>query len=115
GISALTYFSNWHQIVAGANYFAATGPVSPLEHTWSLAIEEQFYLVWPLVVFGVLCLAGRRPSRGNTGAGRRPLLVLLELSLAGAVTSAVDTALMFDGGRNVTRVYYGTEPRATGL
>src|ERR1700727_1862804 len=37
GISALTYWSNWHQIAAGSSYFAATGPVSPLEHTWSLA------------------------------------------------------------------------------
>ena len=119
GISALTYFSNWHQIVAGANYFAATGPVSPLEHTWSLAIEEQFYLVWPLVVFGVLWLAGRRASRRNTRTGargpRRPLLFLLALSVAGAIASALDMALMFEGGRNLTRVYYGTDTRASGL
>ena len=111
GISALTYFSNWHQIVAGANYFAANGPVSPLEHTWSLAIEEQFYLVWPLAVLAVLWLGSRR----GAGDRRRPLVLLLALSLAGAVASALDMALMFDGGRNLTRVYYGTDTRASGL
>ena len=111
GISALTYFSNWHQIVAGANYFAATGPISPLEHTWSLAIEEQFYLVWPLVVLGVLWLA----SRLGSGDRRRPLVLLLGLSVAGAIASALDMALIFEGGRNLTRVYYGTDTRASGL
>jgi peptidoglycan/LPS O-acetylase OafA/YrhL len=115
GISALTYFSNWHQIVAGTNYFAATGPVSPLEHTWSLAIEEQFYLVWPLVVLAVLWLARRRGEAPPAGAGRRPLVLLLVLSLGGAIASAVDMALLLDGGRNLSRVYYGTDTRASGL
>ncbi len=113
GISALTYFSNWHQIVAGSNYFAATGPVSPLEHTWSLAIEEQFYVVWPLVVLGMLWLAGRRGA--ETGRRHRPLVVLLALSLAGAFASALDMALLFDGGQNLNRIYYGTDTRAFGL
>ncbi len=113
GISALTYVSNWHQIVAGSNYFAASGPVSPLEHTWSLAIEEQFYLVWPLVVLGVLWIAGRRGA--GAGHRRRALITLLALSLAGALVSAVDTALLFDGGKNLNRIYYGTDTRAFGL
>ncbi len=122
GISALTYFSNWHQIVAGADYFAATGPVSPLEHTWSLAIEEQFYLVWPVLVISVLRLACRRGSRRGEDdearearAGNWPLRLLLAVCLAGAIASALDMALLFDGGRNLNRIYYGTDTRASGL
>ena len=111
GISALTYYSNWHQIAAGTSYFAASGPVSPLEHTWSLAIEEQFYLCWPILVGGVLWLA----SRGRSRSDRRPLLVLLGLSVAGVFASAIDTALLFDGGKNLDRVYYGTDTRAASL
>ena len=53
-LSALFYFANWHFIAAGDNYFDQTALTSPLIHMWSLALEEQFYLVWPLVVLGLL-------------------------------------------------------------
>jgi len=112
GLSALINYSNWHQIAAGSSYFATTGPVSPLEHTWSLAIEEQFYLAWPILVGGVLWLATRLSRRP---AGRRPLVVLLGVTVAGAVASAIDTALLFDGGKHLDRVYYGTDTRASSL
>ncbi|MGP8006065.1 MAG: acyltransferase family protein, partial [Acidimicrobiales bacterium] len=76
-LATLFYFSNWHQIATSTDYFAATGPVSPLTHTWSLAIEEQFYLVWPLVVLGVLHVA-------------RSLRLLLGVCVIGAVASALE-------------------------
>ncbi len=110
GISTLLYFSNWHQVAAGTNYFAASGPVSPLQHTWSLAIEEQFYLVWPLLVLGGLSLARRRGA-----SERRSLQVLLGLSLSGALLASVEMGLLFASGRGLDRVYYGTDTRATGL
>lgn len=65
-IATLFYSANWYFISAHANYFAATAAPSPLLHTWSLAIEEQFYLVWPVVVLGVLGVLGsRRRRRGG--------------------------------------------------
>jgi peptidoglycan/LPS O-acetylase OafA/YrhL len=112
GISALLYYSNWHQIAVGTSYFVASGPISPFQHTWSLAIEEQFYGVWPLLLLGVLWLAGRRSPRAPV-AGR--LRLLLALTLIGLLGSAVDAAWLFDGGRGLDRVYYGTDTRATGL
>ena len=54
GLSALGYIANWRFVWSGQSYFTQGAVPSPLRHTWSLAIEEQFYLVWPLLVAGLL-------------------------------------------------------------
>ena len=95
-LSTLFYVANWHFILSGSNYFDQAGLPSLLTHTWSLAVEEQFYLVWPLVVLGLLKLTGR-------------LWAILAVSVVGALASAAEMALLHRHGTGLTRLYYGTD------
>lgn len=113
GLAALLYYGNWHEIVSAGNYFVQSGPVSPLEHTWSLAIEEQFYLIWPLVLIFVLRLVGRR-RRESLSFRRRLLAWLAAGSALFALASATEMAILFDP-INSGRVYFGTDTRAEAL
>jgi peptidoglycan/LPS O-acetylase OafA/YrhL len=101
-VATLLYGNNWHQISAGTGYFADLNTPRPLLHTWSLSIEEQFYLVWPLVVLGLLHWT-------------RSLRILLTVTVVGAVASALGMAILFHGGIGESRVYYGTDTRAQAL
>lgn len=124
--ATLGYVANWHAIWASSNYFAIFTNPSPLQHTWSLAIEEQFYVLWPLVVL----LLVRRRAAGD--AARRVLRVsvvgaLVSIALAqwrylptdpiqrttpGFLRHLSDTILF---GRGPSRVYYGTDTRAASI
>ena len=101
-LPAIFYYSNWWFIFQHVSYFAKFGPPSPLGHLWSLAIEEQFYLVWPFVVF-----AGLRWVRNRR--------ILIGLTLAMAAASALEMALLFTPDGNPTRIYDGTDTRAFAL
>ncbi len=113
GIAALFYYGNWHQIATGSSYFVATGPTSPFQHTWSLAIEEQFYILWPLLILGATKVARR--MRGHDA--ERPSKIAIGVVCVGAVLSALEMAWLYGSGSlsEQTRVYYGTDTRAQGL
>jgi len=100
--SALLYFNNWWLIFHKVSYFESFGPPSPIGHLWSLAIEEQFYLLWPLLL-----------TIGMRVATRRGKLILL--LLGGAAMSALAMGLLYVPGLDPSRVYYGTDTRVFAL
>jgi peptidoglycan/LPS O-acetylase OafA/YrhL len=101
-LAAATYTSNWYQVLHHVSYFAALGPPAPLDHLWSLAIEEQFYLIWPLVLWFFII-------RRN---GRRACLLA---TLLAAAMSALAMALEYTPGGDPSAVYYGTGTHASAL
>jgi peptidoglycan/LPS O-acetylase OafA/YrhL len=96
--SAFGFVSNWRFILTGQGYFGQSAAPSLLRHTWSLAVEGQLYLIWPLVVIGAL----------RRGGPRR--LTILASALA-AISTALAIVLVPDAS-HITRAYYGTDTRA---
>jgi len=98
-LAAVLYVSNWNLIAQQQSYFDQFTSLSPLQHLWSLAIEEQFYLVWPLVV--IACL-------------RRSRRLLIAITAVAAVAS-IGLMVFFLGSGDPSRSYYGTDTRAFAL
>lgn len=100
--AAVLYVSNWWLIFHDVSYFEKFGPPSPLGHLWSLAVEEQFYLFWPLLLtIGLRFIKRRGP--------------FLLLTLFAAFVSALAMAILYEPGLDPSRVYYGTDTRVFAL
>jgi peptidoglycan/LPS O-acetylase OafA/YrhL/lysophospholipase L1-like esterase len=104
--ASAVYVTNWWLIAQHSSYFAQFGPPSPLGHLWSLAVEEQFYLIWPWLLWIGLRLRRSRPVIDVTFAA---------VSLLLAAASALTMALLYQPGYDPTRIYDGTDTRAFGL
>lgn len=99
--AAIFYSMNWHLVWSGRSYFEPMARPPLLQHLWSLAVEEQFYFLWPL-----LFVAGMRLLRGRG---------MLIVTLAAALGSAVLMAVLYRPGTDPSRIYYGTDTRAAGV
>ncbi|MEY3147608.1 MAG: hypothetical protein RL688_827, partial [Actinomycetota bacterium] len=95
---AVTYSTNWVHIFGGTSYWDDFATPDPLRHLWSLAIEEQFYVMWPIVVWFVL----KRWKPTTLG----------KVALLGATLSAAIQVIGIHAGLSIDRVYQGTDTRA---
>lgn len=100
-LAAFFYVTNWYLVFRHQSYFEAVGRPSLFQHLWSLAVEEQFYILWPLLFFAGMLLLRRRG--------------MFVFSLALAVASSVLMALMYHPNVDPSRLYYGTDTRAAEL
>lgn len=100
--AALCWIMNWWYILRDVSYFEALGAPSPLTHFWSLAIEEQFYVVWPVILLLAHRLGIKREWMRNA-------------TIVFAVLSVLEMAFMYSPDTDPSRVYYGTDTRAFSL
>jgi peptidoglycan/LPS O-acetylase OafA/YrhL len=108
-VASALYVSNWQLIFGDVSYFARFAPPGPLNHLWSLAIEEQFYIVWPFLLLIGVKLVRETPL----ASGVRPRLALITVALA--IVSSVLMAVLYHPSLDPSRIYYGTDTRAGGL
>ncbi|MBA3866962.1 MAG: acyltransferase [Solirubrobacterales bacterium] len=108
-VSAVLYVNNWEQILGNVTYFARFAPEGPLNHLWSLSVEEQFYIVWPFLLLIGVKLVRERPL----ASGVRPRLALVTVGLA--IASSILMAVLYHPSLDPSRIYYGTDTRAGGL
>lgn len=109
-LASVLGFNNWWQIFNKISYFEAAGVPSPFTHCWSLAIETQFYLIYPLILLGIYKLV---KSRGEGRANRGLLFAGVTLLLA--LISVILMIVLFDPQQDASRIYYGTDTRAFSL
>ncbi|HET8971505.1 MAG TPA: acyltransferase family protein [Candidatus Nanopelagicales bacterium] len=105
-VASMFYVTNWWYVVHDLSYFEAIGRPPLLQHLWTLAIEEQFYLIWPLIAFGLFRWGGRM----------RVASVALIAALASTVAMTwISISTDAPGTADVSRIYFGTDTHAMGL
>ncbi len=114
-VAAFFWVANWMFVADKTDYFAQGAPPSPLQHAWSLGVEEQYYIVWPVLLIAVAVLLearARRRRRWATLGGVR--LAVFVLATLGALGSAA-AAILIATNATRDRVYFGTDTRAQAL
>src|SRR5215208_5287964 len=104
-LAAFGYVTNWYLVLGHEYYFEAVGRTSLLKNLWSLAVEEQFYLVWPVLFWVGISFGAARWRHRRVFVG----------ALGGAALSVLLLAVLYVPGADPSRLYYGTDTRAAGL
>jgi peptidoglycan/LPS O-acetylase OafA/YrhL len=103
---SLTGVMNWWLVFNQQDYFAASGRPSLLQHTWSLAVEAQFYLIWPLILLLVLRYLGKKLI---------PAAALVIAAISGVALMLVSFQIDAASSSKVSHVYFGTDTHSIGL
>jgi peptidoglycan/LPS O-acetylase OafA/YrhL len=110
-LASLFYVNNWSAIASGSSYEGQFGHDTPLAHFWSLAVEEQFYILFPVIVVALIMILRRRRTTGAQVLARP----LLALATVGAVVSASLMAILHVTDTDPSRVYFGSDTRVHAL
>ncbi|MBX6388418.1 MAG: acyltransferase [Frankia sp.] len=113
-LASLFYVANWRFALSDQSYFDHFSAPSPLLHTWSLAVEEQFYVLWPLIVFLLMRHSARTVDRWK-GQRQKAQSAALTVAVLGAEASALIGLVLLVLGTDPSRIYYGTETRVQAL
>ncbi|HEY7051030.1 MAG TPA: acyltransferase, partial [Mycobacterium sp.] len=114
-VAAFVWVANWNFVARKTDYFTAGGTPSPLQHTWSLGVEEQYYILWPILLLAVAALVAVSARRRRRLVMHNTVrIAVFWLAAVGAVASAVETIVVVSDD-SLNRVYFGTDTRAQAL